>query len=143
MKIPSLVLGLSVLALGTALPLRADGTPGWLKAIGTPKPSARTCSVVIPHAGDDYVTTSKNTAVTFSPLSNDTDTPANDLIAVYQPSHGTTTRVGIDQVRYTPATNYVGSDVFYYDLGGCLQCYQGGCAEPTDTLGTVYVTVTN
>lgn len=111
--------------------------------IGIPKPVEKACRVVFPVAGDDYVTTAKNTPVTFSPLWNDTDTPAQDLISFGQPQHGTVQLVGIDALKYTPNANYVGSDSFSYILGGCLQCFNGGCTEPEFDDGMVYITVTN
>lgn len=60
-----------------------------------------------------------------------------------QPSHGTAELVGIDAIKYTPATNYVGSDTIYYTLYGCVQCYDGWCAEPAYDYGVVHITVTN
>jgi hypothetical protein len=120
----------------------------FLLTLAWARPGSAYCRVVVPVAGDDYVTTSKNTAVTFSPLWNDTDTPDQDFWGIDSPpSHGTVQTVGVDQVRYTPSTNYVGSDTFTYILGGCLQCSGSGasawCSEPDSTIGTVYVTVTN
>lgn len=111
--------------------------------IGNPKPVEKACRVVYPMAADDYVTTARNTPVTFSPLWNDTDTPDQDLISFGQPQHGTVELVGIDALKYTPDTGYVGSDSFTYVLGGCLQCFNGWCSEPEFDDGTVYITVTN
>lgn len=112
-------------------------------ALGVPPPAATSCSVVYPVAGDDYVTTSRNTPVTFSPLDNDTDTPENDLVSFGQPAHGTAELVGLDAIKYTPDTGYTGSDSFTYTLFGCLQCFDGWCSEPEYDEGTVYITVTN
>ncbi|HEX5718303.1 MAG TPA: Ig-like domain-containing protein [Thermoanaerobaculia bacterium] len=112
-------------------------------SLGVPEPEARACSVVWPVAGDDYVSTTLNTPVTFRPLDNDTDTPEQDLLSFEQPAHGTAERVGLDAIKYTPATGYTGSDSFTYTLFGCLQCFQGGCTEPEFDEGTVYITVTN
>lgn len=112
-----------------------------------PKPTVMSCQVVYPVAGDDYVTTAQNTATTFSPLYNDTDTFDQDLWGFDQPAHGTVVQVGLDALRYTPNSGYVGSDSFTYTLGGCAQCYGSGweawCAEPASTTGYVYITVTN
>jgi hypothetical protein len=120
----------------------------FLLALVWARPGSAYCRVVVPVAGDDYVTTSKNTPVTFSPLWNDTDTPDQDFWGIDSPpSYGTVQTVYIDSVKYTPNTNYVGSDTFTYILGGCLQCVGSGasawCSEPDSTTGTVYVTVTN
>lgn len=104
-------------------------------------PPPSTCEVVLPQAGDDFVTTSRNTSVTFSPLWNDSDTPAQDLVSFGQPSHGTVVSVGVDALRYTPDPGYVGSDSFSYLLGGCLQCYEGGCTEPEFAEATVHISV--
>lgn len=114
-----------------------------LLEIGIPKPVEKACRVVYPVAAPDYVTTAQNTPVTFSPLWNDTDTPAQDLISFSQPQHGTVQLVGIDALKYTPAPGYTGSDSFSYVLGGCLQCFNGWCSEPEFADGTVYITVTN
>ncbi len=111
--------------------------------IGIPKTVEKACRVVIPVAADDYVNTAKNTPVTFSPLWNDTDTPAQDLNSFSQPQHGTVELVGIDALKYTPDAGYVGSDSFSYVLGGCLQCFNGWCSEPEVDDGMVYITVTN
>ena len=115
--------------------------------LGLPRPVEKTCRVVPPVAGDDYITTAKNTSVTFSPLVNDTDTPDQDFWGFSQPQHGTVVQVGIDGVKYTPNAGYVGSDSFTYTLGGCLQCSGSGfsawCSEPESDIGTVYLTVTN
>ncbi|HEV7505617.1 MAG TPA: Ig-like domain-containing protein [Thermoanaerobaculia bacterium] len=112
-----------------------------------PKPKEMSCVVVYPVAGDDYVTTAKNTSATFSPLYNDTDTPDQDFLGFDQPAHGTVVQIGLDGLRYTPNANYVGSDTFTYTLGGCTQCFGSGsgawCAEPASTTGYVYITVTN
>lgn len=138
---------MNAVLLAVLFPFAAAATPAAPQspqaALGVPAPSARACSVVYPVAGDDYVSTSRNTPVTFSPLVNDTDTPENDLVWFGQPSHGTAELVGIDAIKYTPDTGYTGSDSFTYTLFGCLQCFQGWCSEPEYDEGTVYITVTN
>lgn len=128
-----------------SLPLAASPGPAQAPhlALGVPPPTATTCQYVYPVAGDDYVSTARNTSVTFSPLWNDTDTWENDLVDFGQPAHGTAELVGIDAIKYTPATGYTGSDSFTYTLYGCVQCFEGWCAEPAYDQGTVYITVTN
>jgi Big-like domain-containing protein len=146
-----LALGSAHSAIASSSHLEAHPAKGpveiTLFTLGAHQPKPMTCRVVPPVAGDDYVTTAKNTSVTFSPLWNDTDTPDQDLWGFDQPQHGTVVQVGIDSLKYTPATNYVGSDSFTYTLGGCLQCSGSGtsawCSEPDSTTGYVYITVTN
>ena len=127
------------------IPGSAHSETSKLPAVGIPKPDEKACRVVYPVAGDDYVTTTVNTAVTFSPLFNDTDTPDQDLKGFGQPQHGTVVKVGIDALKYTPNPGYTGSDSFTYTLGGCLQCFGSGtsawCSEPEFAEGTVYITV--
>ncbi len=114
--------------------------------LGTPKPTQMACSLGW-NANDDYVTTARNTPVTFSPLSNDDDTPQQNFGGITSnPSHGTVEQVGLDAVKYTPASGYTGSDSFTYQHIGCLQCFCDSscwCAEPSDDTATVYITVTN
>lgn len=110
--------------------------------IGLPSPEQMACVRQRAMANDDYWTTSKNTPITASPLANDPDTPQNNLGWFGQPSHGTTELVGIDAIKYTPDTGFVGNDSFNYVHIGCLQCFNGWCSEPDSDLGTVYITVT-
>jgi hypothetical protein len=146
-----LALGLAHSGTASSAVLQVPGLGGSapvdLPILGTPEPTEMACRRVIPVAGDDFVSTAKNTSVTFSPLWNDTDTPNQDFWGFTQPQHGTVVQVGIDAVKYTPHTNYVGSDSFTYTLGGCLQCFGSGagawCSEPDSDEGTVYITVTN
>ncbi|HWM91132.1 MAG TPA: Ig-like domain-containing protein [Thermoanaerobaculia bacterium] len=136
------VLLLAVVSLPLVAASPDPGTAPHL-ALGVPAPAATSCQVVYPVAVDDYVTTAKNTPVTFSPLMGDTDTWENDLVGFSQPLHGTAELVGIDAVKYTPATNYVGSDTIHYTLYGCVQCFEGWCSEPAYDYGVVHITVTN
>lgn len=114
---------------------------------GIPTPQQKACSIGW-RAEDDYVTTAKNTVVTFSPLANDSDTPQQNFGGIiYGPSNGTAQVVGLDGIRYTPNTGYTGSDSLVYEHIGCLQCFGSGfsawCSEPSSTFVTVYITVTN
>jgi len=111
--------------------------------LGAPEPMRMTCQLGW-NANDDYVTTAKNTAVTFSPLWNDHDTEQQNFGGIFSnPQHGTAEQVGLDAVKYTPAAGYTGSDSFTYQHIGCVQCFDGWCAEESSDIATVYITVTN
>lgn len=116
--------------------------------IGIPEAADMACSRLRAQANDDFWTTSKNTSITASPLANDPDNVLQNFGGIASgPSHGTAEQVGLDAVKYTPATNYVGSDSFTYIHVGCLQCVGSGssawCAEPDYDFGTVFITITN
>ena len=112
--------------------------------IGIQEAANQACSRLLSNPQDDYWSTPKNTPITASPLVNDPDNEQQNFGGIVSgPSHGTAEVVGLDAVKYTPSTNYVGSDSFTYQHIGCLQCYQGSCAEPSDGYATVYITVTN
>ncbi|HEX2253708.1 MAG TPA: Ig-like domain-containing protein [Thermoanaerobaculia bacterium] len=101
------------------------------------------CQPKIPIANDDSASTPRNTAVTILVLLNDSDTCDWDSVWVVDgPSHGVATVVG-DSIRYTPATDFTGTDSFTYaNDAGCLQCYQNACLEHADSMpATVTVTV--
>jgi hypothetical protein len=88
-----------------------------------------------PDAVNDSKTTSEDTAVTISVLSNDTD-PENNLLtvtAVTQGTKGTVTINGGATITYTPNANANGSDSFTYTISDG----NGG----TDT-ATVSITIT-
>ncbi|HEX7186013.1 MAG TPA: Ig-like domain-containing protein [Thermoanaerobaculia bacterium] len=113
--------------------------------LGVPAPTRMVCRVGW-RANDDYIGTAKDTAVTFSPLSNDDDTPQQNFGGILSgPQHGTTEQVGLDSIKYIPATGYTGSDYFTYLHIGCLQCYGDGwsswCSEESNDVATVYITV--
>lgn len=115
--------------------------------LGVPEPTKMSCSIGW-NANDDSVTTAKNTAVTFSPLWNDDDTPQQNFGGIISgPANGTAVQVGLDGIRYTPNTGFTGSDSITYSHIGCLQCsgsgWQGWCSEPSDDTATIYITVTN
>jgi hypothetical protein len=73
-----------------------------------------------PNAYTQYITTTKNTAITFDLLALDTDedskTPSNG--ASDDPSHGTLNETawaaGVGTTVYTPHTGYTGTDKFYF-----------------------------
>lgn len=121
-----------------------ESTPPLLRA---PAPMQTSCTVGW-NAYDDYVTTAKNTPITFSPLANDDDTFQQNFAGISSgPSHGTAVQVGLDSVEYTPAPGYTGSDSFTYRHVGCVQCagewWSSWCAEESMDSATVYITVTN
>ena len=68
-----------------------------------------------PDAQDDTATTNEDTAVLVSVLANDSDPNGQTvlLVSAGAPSYGTTAIVG-QAVRYTPAQDVNGSDVFTY-----------------------------
>ena len=71
-----------------------------------------------PTALDDAITTAEDTAVRVVVLNNDSD-PDNDsltVVAVTQPSHGTTAINPDGTVTYTPARNFNGADSFTYTI---------------------------
>ncbi len=70
-----------------------------------------------PKAVNDTTTTSMNTAVNISVLSNDSD-PDGDAISlqsVTSPGYGTATKSG-NQVKYTPNSGFTGTDNFNYTI---------------------------
>ena len=71
-----------------------------------------------PVAADDAAETPEDTPALIDVLANDTD-PDGDrmqILAITQPSHGTTTVVE-GEVRYVPAPDYHGPDAFSYTAG--------------------------
>lgn len=70
-----------------------------------------------PIARDDVATTSINTSVLIDVLANDSDENGQllTLKVVLPPLHGTAVVVG-KKIRYTPATGYLGSDLFLYTV---------------------------
>ena len=88
-----------------------------------------------PVAANDAATTTEDTPVNITVLANDTDVDGDSLsvTSVSLPAHGAAA-INLDgTIRYTPAANYNGSDVFTYMIGDG----HGGTAT-----GTVNVTVT-
>lgn len=118
-----------------------------LPLLGAPEPTRMACTRGW-RANDDYITTAKDTPVTFSPLVNDDDTPQQNFGGIISgPQHGTAEVVGLDAITYTPDPGYTGTDSLIYSHIGCLQCFGSGpsawCAEPSDDTATVYITITN
>lgn len=70
-----------------------------------------------PVAVNDSASTAPNTAVSISPLANDSDPGADPITitSVGTPSHGSVTLNGAT-VTYTPAAGYTGSDTFTYAI---------------------------
>ena len=73
-----------------------------------------TCTAVCTIANMDDEITDKNTAVTIDVLSNDTGTGIS-LTEVSQGASGTVTISG-GKVVYTPSTDFVGNDLFWYQI---------------------------
>jgi hypothetical protein len=92
-----------------------DGSTLWIDSLGisyTPVPN------VFPLANNDTVTTYKNHPLTISTLlSNDNDCDGGTLsiTSTTTPLHGTNTNTATS-VTYTPNNNFVGNDVFNYNI---------------------------
>lgn len=73
---------------------------------------------VKPVSNDDRTGTFKNTSVNIDVLGNDEYRFSGDLIAIntLKPSHGTVVVNGLNSISYTPDSNYIGYDSFYYTL---------------------------
>lgn len=76
-----------------------------------------------PAARDDFLTTLEDTPIVINPAENDSDPDGDELrvVSVGQPPHGSAVVLNPEQVRYTPARDYHGSDAFLYtieDAGG-------------------------
>ncbi len=70
-----------------------------------------------PVGSADFATTPRNTPTSIPILANDSD-PDGDTVTIHNvgtPQHGAATVVG-REIRYTPATSYVGQDTFTYTL---------------------------
>jgi hypothetical protein len=91
-----------------------------------------------PNAVDDTASTSEDTAVTITVLSNDTDPDGNALSVtqVTNPPNGSAAINGDNSITYTPDTNFNGTDSFTYTA-----C-DNGSPSLCDT-ATVTVTVTS
>ncbi len=85
-----------------------------------PTPTTRVVPVVNsrPTAVDDTATVVEDTAALIAVLANDSDPNADPLFiaGVGTPLHGTAS-IESSQIRYTPSTNYQGSDQFTYTIG--------------------------
>lgn len=75
-------------------------------------------SNVPPVAQDDAGTTPKNTPITVDVRANDVDVAADPLtiLSVSAPGHGTANITGDQQILYTPALDFVGSDSIVYTI---------------------------
>ena len=75
-----------------------------------------------PHATPDLATTKTNQAVSLNVLLNDYIANSNMLTIVSFETNtaagGTVTNLGNGVLKYTPATNYVGYDLFHYYVAG-------------------------
>lgn len=104
------------------------------------------CSRLPSNPVDDYWSTPENTPITASPLVNDPDNEQQNFGGIVSgPSHDTAEVIGLDAVKYTPSTSYVGSSFTDMHIG-CLQCSGSGwsawCSEPDTDRAAVYITVT-
>ena len=75
-----------------------------------------------PVAVSDAATTAGNAAVTIDVTANDSD-PDGDLVLligspiVVAPAHGTAAKASGSSIVYTPASGYIGTDTFQYEIG--------------------------
>jgi hypothetical protein len=73
-----------------------------------------------PNAVADTATTKKNTAVTIAVLANDTDVDGDALFvaSVTPPTKGGAATIlsGLTSVRFTPKSNFTGTDSFLYTV---------------------------
>lgn len=89
---------------------------------------------VVPVAQNDSATTTRNTALSISVLSNDSDANADVLSiqSVTQGAHGTVAIAG-NKVTYTPAQGWLGGDSFTYSVADG----NGGTATGTVSVAVV------
>ena len=87
----------------------------------------------VPVANDDVSTIAEDTNVTINVLANDTDVDRDTLqvISVGSASHGSVAIDGNSSVKYTPNSNFNGTDTFTYQV-----------ADPSGAGSTATVTVT-
>ena len=70
----------------------------------------------IPNAVTDEISTDEDTALTFNPVTNDTDVESSlVIVAITNPSHGYLSNSGSDYT-YTPFSNYFGTDSMTYSV---------------------------
>jgi hypothetical protein len=72
-----------------------------------------------PVAVNDAVSTVMNRAITFDVIANDSDPDVQPVILTAitrPPASGTATVVSQSQIKYTPASNFVGTDVLTYQI---------------------------
>ncbi|TAK69550.1 MAG: type II secretion system protein [Actinomycetota bacterium] len=75
----------------------------------------------VPVATDDAATTPYNTLVNIDVLGNDTGSlDITSVVVATSPSHGTVSVRPDGTINYTPATNYVGTDSFTYNVSNTL-----------------------
>ena len=96
----------------------------------------------IPNAYTQYITTTKNTSVTFDLFTGDTDlnksskTPSNEVQD--DPSHGFVEEgawaAGVGTTIYTPHTGYTGTDKFYF--------YVSDASSQISARTPIYITIT-
>ena len=74
--------------------------------------------VVAPVATNDIAATNEDTAVDINVILNDTDPAAGTLLVngFTQPQHGAVTQVQAGILRYQPALNFFGNDLFSYTI---------------------------
>ena len=89
-----------------------------------------TIDTVAPVANDDVATTDKNVSINIDVLANDSDSFGFGLSIFGTPTalHGTVTVNPNETLRYTPNSNYIGSDTITYLVGDGAQAATGQVA---------------
>lgn len=103
------------------------------------EPTQQSCPKQPADANDDSASTTKNTGVQIDVFANDS---GFGIAGIGNPDHGTAQEGWNNTIIYTPDTDFVGTDSFYYSVEGCLQGCEGSCAEPDFDVAQVTVTVT-
>ncbi|TCN49904.1 hypothetical protein D0809_24160 [Flavobacterium circumlabens] len=86
-------------------------------------------------ASNDYVSTPTNQAVTIPILDNDVigSSSALQAITVTQPSNGTVTVNGLNNITFTPASGFTGTATFTYTLKNAASNYSSATVTVTGT----------
>ncbi|RUT69733.1 hypothetical protein D0817_14010 [Flavobacterium cupreum] len=95
-------------------------------------------------ANNDYVSTPTNQAVTIPILDNDVvgSTSALQTITVTQPSNGTVTVNGLNNITFTPASGFTGTASFTYTLKNAASNYSSATVTVTGTAAVCAATPT-
>jgi hypothetical protein len=139
----------SVLLISTDKTLRYTPRPGYFgtdtftytikNADGETKTATVTVTIVsvndLPQAEHDSASVTKNSSALIDVLANDEDADSADVLSitlVNEPTHGTAV-IEDGKVRYTPDTDFVGTDIFYYTMSDG----NGGTSEARITVTVV------
>jgi hypothetical protein len=108
-------------------------------ALGDTKTATVTVTILsvndLPEAEHDVASVTKNSSVSIDVLANDEDADTADVLvitSVNNPTHGTAV-IENGQILYTPDTDFVGTDIFYYFISDG----NGGTSEARITVTVV------